>query len=307
MLIQPTVWSAVGCHAKSVRFRRCPATVVPERNSLGRARSTGALHPARGPRQKGRKEAKLSQPDQRPCLLGIGVGPGDPELVTVKAVRALRSCDLILVPATEASGDDPGRAEAIVASACPETVDRLTRVPFSMADRTGVTKRRAAAWQVAAAAAVRAFEAGATRVGFATVGDPSVYSTFSYLAAGVRDQVPEIDVEVIPGITAMQALAAASRTPLVEGNEVLALVPLKHGIADLVEVAQYADTCVVYKAGRHLDALREYLGTIGRDAIAGIDIGMPGERIVPISELDEAPYFTSVLIAPQRGGTGERL
>ena len=249
----------------------------------------------------------MSQPDHRPCLLGIGVGPGDPELVTVKAVRALLSCDVILVPATEASGDDPGRAEAIVASACPETADRLKRVPFSMADRTGVTKRRAAAWQLAAAAAVRAFEAGATRVGFATIGDPSVYSTFSYLAAGVRDQVPEIEVEVIPGITAMQALAAASRTPLVEGDEVLALVPLKHSIANLVEVAQYVDTCVVYKAGRHLGALQEYLGTIEQDAIAGIDIGLPGERIVQVSELDEAPYFTSVLIVPQRGETGERL
>ncbi len=249
----------------------------------------------------------MNQPDRIGCLLGIGVGPGDPELITVKAVRALQGCDVVLVPATEASGTGAGRAEAIVLAACPEIADRITRVPFSMADRTGVTKRRAAAWQLAAAAAVRAFEAGATRVGFATIGDPSVYSTFSYLAAGVRDQVPGLEVQVVPGITAMQALAAASRTPLVEGDEVLALVPLKHGIANLVDVTQFADTCVVYKAGRHLGALQDYLGTTDHDAIAGIDIGLPGERIVQVSELEEAPYFTSVLIVPQRGATGERL
>ena len=64
---------------------------------------------------------------------------------------------------------------------------------------------------------------------------------------------------------------------------------------------------MVYKAGRHLGALQDYLGTIEQDAIAGIDIGLPGERIVQVSELDEAPYFTSVLIVPQRGETGERL
>ncbi len=249
----------------------------------------------------------MSQPDRIGCLLGIGVGPGDPELITVKAVRALQGCDVVLVPATEASGTGAGRAGAIVLAACPEIADRITRVPFSMADRTGVTKRRAAAWQLAAAAAVRAFEAGATRVGFATIGDPSVYSTFSYLASSVREKVADLRVEVIPGITAMQALAAASRTPLVEGDEVLALVPLKRGIEPLLKVAEVADACVVYKAGRYLPELRAHLAEIGDDAVAGIDVGLPAEQISAVSELDSAPYFTSVLWPAKRGGRGERL
>lgn len=240
-------------------------------------------------------------------LLGIGVGPGNPELITVQALNALRSCDTILVPATEASGSGAGRAETIVLAACPEVADRIVRVPFSMADRTGVSERRAAAWQSSADAAVRAFAEGARQVGFATIGDPSVYSTFSYLAAGVRAQLPELVVEVLPGITAMQALAAASGTPLVEGDEILALVPLKKGIDDLVQVAEVADTCVVYKAGRHLAALKQQLAERGADAIAGINVGLPGEQIVPVSELDEAPYFTSVLWPARRSGTGERL
>ena len=67
----------------------------------------------------------MGQP--RPRLLGIGVGPGDPELITVKAVRALSACDLVLVPATEASGSAAGRAETIVLAACPEIADRIGR------------------------------------------------------------------------------------------------------------------------------------------------------------------------------------
>lgn len=247
----------------------------------------------------------MSQPTHR--LLGIGVGPGDPELITLKAVRALQACDVVLVPATQAAGPDAGRAEAIVLAACPELAGRIVRVPFSMADRSGVTARRAASWQASAEATVQAFAAGAQLVGFATIGDPSIYSTFSYLAAGVLERVPDLAVEVVPGITAMQALAAASRTPLVEGDEILALVPLKTGIEPLLRVAEVADTCVVYKAGRHLSALRDHLAEIGEDAIAGINIGLTSERIVPVRDLAEAPYFTSVLWPAKRGGTGERL
>ena len=151
------------------------------------------------------------------------------------------------------------------------------------------------------------FDAGATTIGFATIGDPSVYSTFSYLASSVREKVADLRVEVIPGITAMQALAAASRTPLVEGDEVLALVPLKRGIEPLLKVAEVADTCVVYKAGRYLPELRAHLAEIGDDAVAGIDVGLPAEQISAVSELDSAPYFTSVLWPAKRGGRGERL
>lgn len=238
-------------------------------------------------------------------LIGIGVGPGDPELITVKAVNALRACDVILVPATEASGSGAGRAEKIIVAACPEIAERITRVPFSMADRTGVTKRRSEAWQTSATAAIEAFEAGAQQVGFATIGDPSIYSTFSYLAGTVRDHIADLEVEVVPGIMAMQALAASSLTPLVEGDETLALVPLKHGTEQLAEISKVVDTCVIYKAGRHIRELAELVGD--DPAVAGTNVGLPDEEITPLSEVDEAPYFTSVIWPPRRGGTGERI
>ena len=242
-------------------------------------------------------------------LFGIGVGPGDPELVTIKAVRALRDCDAILVPATEASAYGPGRAEAIVLAACPEVAERIVRVPFSMADRTGVTQRRAEAWRASADAAVQAFADGAGQVGFATIGDPSVYSTFSYLVASVRDQLGALDVQLVPGITAMQALAAASRTPLVEGDESLTLITMKHGLDDVTHAldAHPGGTVVAYKIGRHFAALRDHLEQRGGEHVVGIDVGLPDERLGRAAYFDEAPYFGAALITPTRTSTGGRL
>ena len=245
----------------------------------------------------------------RPTLVGVGVGPGDPEHVTVKAVRVLEAADVILVPSTEASGADAGRAEQIVLAACPTAAGRLRRVPFAMAQRTGVGAERRAAWEASAQAAVEAFDAGAALVAFATVGDPSVYSTFSYLAARVRAAVPDVAVSVVPGVTAMQALAAASLTPLVEGRESLTLVPVTAGLDALEAALDTSDTVVAYKGGRHLADVLALIEGRGRDGVLGVDVGLPGGTITALAavDADAAPYFSTVLVAPRRPETGGRL
>ncbi|RMB61641.1 precorrin-2 C(20)-methyltransferase [Tessaracoccus antarcticus] len=246
----------------------------------------------------------------RPRLIGVGVGPGDPELVTVKALHALAGADVVLVPATEGSGDGAGRAETIVTQACPSAAPTIQRIPFSMADRSGISGRRKQAWLDSAEAAISAFESGADVVAFATVGDPSVYSTFSYLAAHVVERLQEVEVEVIPGITAMQALAARSRTPLVEGTETLALVPITAGLEVLGRVLDTVDTVVAYKGGRHLPEVVELLRRRGRDGVLGVQIGLDDEQLVTLTDVDEgrrAPYFSTVLVPAQRSGTGGRL
>ena len=115
---------------------------------------------------------------------------------------------------------------------------------------------------------------------------------------------------MIPGITAMQALAAASRTPLVEGQEVLALVPVTAGLDRLREVLAMADSTVAYKGGRRLPEVTELLRGEDRDAVMGVDVSLPNQRLVRLSDLadgESAPYFSTVLAAPTRSTTGGRL
>lgn len=242
-------------------------------------------------------------------LSGVGVGPGDPDHVTVKALRTLEAADVILVPSTEARAGGIGRAEEIVCTHLPNKAEAISRIPFSMAERRGIGARRSQAWEASATAAVKAFEAGASRVAFATVGDASVFSTFSYLSDLVSQRM-EVKVEVIPGITAMQAIAAANRTPLVEGQEILSLVPWTVGAEKLARVCEISDTVVVYKGGREMTELRTVLQAQGRldDAVLGTDLGLPSERVVPLADVTErAPYFSTVLAAPRRATTGGRI
>lgn len=241
-------------------------------------------------------------------LIGVGVGPGDPTHTTIKAALALRAADVVLVPATEASGEGPGRAKLIVAEVAPDA--RIRRIPFSMADKRGVSGRRKEAWLTSASAAVEELDGGAETVAFATVGDPSVYSTFSYLAAHVVESRPDVAVEVIPGITAMQALAAESRTPLVEGQEILALVPVTVGLDRVRQLLGAADTVVAYKGGRKLPDLVRLLREEGRDGVLGVNVSLEGQRLVTLDELaddEAAPYFSTVLSAPRRTETGGAL
>ena len=254
-------------------------------------------------------DASASAPDAAPPrLVGIGVGPGDPELVTLKAVRELSQADVVLVPATEESAGGPGRAETIVQQVCPTA--RIVRVPFSMADRSGVSSRRKQAWLDSAEAAVRAFTDGARGVVLATIGDPSVFSTFSYLADHVRERVPGVVVDLVPGITAMQALAARSGTPLVEGTETLALVPATAGLDTVSAIADSVDTIVIYKGGRRLPEVVDLLRRRGRQAVLGVQLGMEDEQLLTLDDLtdgQQAPYLSTVLAPATRTTTGGRL
>ena len=243
-------------------------------------------------------------------LIGVGVGPGDPELVTLRTVRILREADAILVPYTEATTDGPGRAETIITAVAPEIVERIKRIPFSMRERSGVGEKRRASWQVSADAAITAFDEGARTVALATVGDPTVFSTFTYLRANVEERLPDVSVELSPGITAMQALSAASGRPLVEGKEVLALVPPTVGMEKLGQVLDLVDSVAIYKGGRKLPDVVEQLRQRDRQAVIGTDVTLESEQIVTLGEVADTqalPYFSTVLTTPERTITGGKL
>lgn len=242
-----------------------------------------------------------------PQLVGVGMGPGDPDLVTVKAVRVLRAADLILVPTMDL--DAVGRAERTVRTYVDH--DRLQRLYFALNERRD-RERRERAWDAAGEAVAAAFANGAELVAFATIGDPNVYSTFSYLAATARQLVPGLEVSTVPGITAMQHLAAESGVPLVEGEETLTLYPMTAGLDGYREALRRGDTVVAYKGGRHLPAVLDALTEQGRTefAVVGVELGLPGSRVVAAGAIDtavdpELVYLSTVLSPPgdrSRGG-----
>jgi precorrin-2/cobalt-factor-2 C20-methyltransferase len=230
-------------------------------------------------------------------LVGVGVGPGDPELVTARAVRVLREADRVVAPSTAI--DAVGRAESIVRQVAPEV--RVERLVFSMQPPAD---GRATCFREAAAHLLPPLVAG-ERVAFATLGDPNLYSTFSYLAQTVRELLDGVAVETVPGITAMQDLAARSGTVLAEGDESVALFPLTAGEEGLRRALAVFDTVVCYKGGRRLPAVLDAARDAGQldGAVYGAHLGLDGQTVRPAAEMDgrQGPYLSTVILPARRG------
>jgi precorrin-2/cobalt-factor-2 C20-methyltransferase len=223
-------------------------------------------------------------------LIGVGVGPGDPEHLTLKALRVLRTADRVFAPAG-------GRAAAIVG----EHVNPTT-LEFGMTDAAARDEH----WDRAGTAIAEVARAGTAA--FATLGDPNLYSTFAYVAQTVRELVPGIEIETVPGITAMQDLAARSGTVLAEGTERLALVPYTAGDDPLRAALESFDTVVVYKGGRRLpqllDAVRD-AGALDR-TVYGEQLGLPDELVGP-PRTGAGPYMSTLIVPAARDRRGGRL
>lgn len=239
-------------------------------------------------------------------LVGIGVGPGDPDLLTVAAVRELSAAGRVFVPVM--APDVAGRAEAVVRAHLMH--DRLERLVFALnEDVAGSQRRRHDCWDTAAARVAAYLQEELGTAAFATLGDPSIYSTFGYLAHTIRQLLPNVRIRTVPGITAMQAAASAAGLILVEGSEPLTLLPLSRDLAALDAALAGGGTVVAYKGGRRLTQLRDRVAAAGalERSWCAEHLGTPDERITPLAQTDSAAYLSTVVVLPRRNGRGAQL
>ncbi len=225
-------------------------------------------------------------------LYGLGVGPGDPELITLKAARLIAACPVVAYPAPE-TGDSLARRIA-AAHVTGRQTEIAIRMPL-------VVERFPAAAVFAAAAGQLAGHLDAGRdVAVLCLGDPFLYGSFQHLfgllAATHR-------VVVVPGITSASAAASVLGFPLATRNDVVSIIPATLPDDEFTRRLAACDTAVIVKLGRHFARIRDLLrqaGSLGGARYAE-HLGLPGERVVPIDAVDPAhvPYFSIILA---RGG-----
>ncbi|MDP7344377.1 MAG: precorrin-2 C(20)-methyltransferase [Alphaproteobacteria bacterium] len=224
----------------------------------------------------------------RGTLYGLGVGPGDPELLTLKALRILRAAPVLAYPAPP-KGDSMARA--IAAPHLPGGQTEIAiRMPLDAARFPAEEVYAAAARDIAGH-----LEAGRD-VAALCEGDPFFYGSFMYLFVRLT---PAHSVEVVPGVSSPMACAAALGAPLAARNDVLSVLPAP--LAEDLLKARLAecDAAAIVKVGRHVAKVRRVLRELGLEARARYieRAGLAAERILPLSEAaDPAPYFSMVLV-----------
>lgn len=219
----------------------------------------------------------------------VGVGAGDGSYITLGALRALETADIIAVPVKK-SGEKSTALE-IIRKEFDTGKKEILELEFSMKSDT---KTRQNSRQISAKKIVSALNNG-ENIAMITLGDVSVYSTCSYVHKAVKDAGHEI--EIIPGITSFCAAADKAQISLCEGNESVAIIPSLKS-ANLEKYIDDFDTIVIMKAGKDTDAIYDILKRHGleNNAVVSSCIGMDNELIEPIQKDKEYGYFTTVIV-----------
>lgn len=205
---------------------------------------------------------------------GVGVGPGDPELLTLKAVRVLRACDCLYVPTSRFSRESyVGEvARHYAAPGC-----EIREVSFSLASNA---EERSQHWRETAIEIAARLHSGED-VALLTIGDALLYSTYIYLLRALRDVDPTVTVETVPGVSAFSLAAALTGTPLGEGKRSLRVIPAVTDMETIERAVEEGGGLVLMKIGARLQSiidLLERLNALERSVFVS-RAGLPEQRI----------------------------
>ena len=226
-------------------------------------------------------------------LYGLGVGPGDPDLITVKAQRILATVPVIAYPAPE---DGASLVRAIAAPHLPEgRTEIVIRVPMTPGQFPANTIYDRYAAEISDQLDDN------KNVAVLCEGDPFFYGSFMYLFERLA---PRYGTEVGPGVSSLTACAAAAGLPLVSRNDLLAVIPAPLPEADLAARIGAADAAAIVKVGRHFPKVRRVLDRLGRVQGAWYveRATMAGQRVLALEAVADgpAPYFSMILVPAGR-------
>jgi precorrin-2/cobalt-factor-2 C20-methyltransferase len=236
----------------------------------------------------------------------VGCGPGDPELLTVKATDILRNADVIFTPT--AREGKPSIALSIVQQYVNATA-KIVDLIFPMVKNREQAKLywRRNAEQIAETAKL------GKNVVYLTVGDPSLYSTWIYIQKEITSRYPEINVKIIPGIPSVFAFAAQAKISLVEGDETLGIIPACYDLEKVKRTANSCDTLVFLKDGRYFGAVIDMLESAGFSGDSMITIAQDvsgGKEVMKRNSLKEirqnketAQKYFSLMVAKRKNGS----
>jgi precorrin-2/cobalt-factor-2 C20-methyltransferase len=230
-------------------------------------------------------------------LIGVGVGPGDPELMTLKAVRALESADVV---AHFAKAGNASNARATAAKyLTPGTREIQLLYPVTTEHPTSEAAYRTAIDRFFDESAARIADllAAGKVVAVLSEGDPLFFGSYMHIHIRLMSRFP---TEVVPGVTAMSGCWSAAGLPIVQGDDVLTVLPGTLNQEELVRRLRQKEPTVIMKLGRNLPKVRRALIESDRleNAIYVERGTMRNERLLPLAEKtdDSAPYFAMVLV-----------